>query len=172
MVNHLPFPLFIMFDGKLFHSLTLYLPARHFFVSLPFYLLRATPTLSTLRLISLAQALILPTVITLVTNPTPSPRPPVFQRLVDAIRDPPDFGLVCGLNPLAILMAVRFTPGLSCLLCLLILWRLSIKGNHWMGGAVAAGIGLLRAGVMFWVLFVIGWTAHESELLYPLKGYT
>ncbi|KIR70256.1 hypothetical protein I310_05882 [Cryptococcus deuterogattii CA1014] len=148
-----------------YHDEDLHMPVIwHFFVSLPFYLLRATPTLSTLRLISLAQALILPTVTTLVTNPTPSPRPPVFQRLVDAIRDPSDFGLVCGLNPLAILMAVRFTPGLSCLLCLLILWRLSIKGNHWMGAAVAAGIGLLRAGVMFWVIFVIGWTAHEIML--------
>nr|KIR45122.1 hypothetical protein I312_05689 [Cryptococcus bacillisporus CA1280] len=141
----------------------------HFFVSLPFYLLRATPTLSTLRLISLAQALILPTVITLVTNSTPSPRPLVFQRVVDAIREPSDFGLVCGLNPLAILMAVSFTPGLSCLLCLLILWRLSVKGNHWIGAAVAAGIGLLRAGVMFWVIFVIGWTAHEISVSAPQK---
>ncbi|KIR57822.1 hypothetical protein I314_06326 [Cryptococcus bacillisporus CA1873] len=141
----------------------------HFFVSLPFYLLRATPTLSTLRLISLAQALILPTVITLVTNSTPSPRPLVFQRVVDAIREPSDFGLVCGLNPLAILMAVSFTPGLSCLLWLLILWRLSVKGNHWIGAAVAAGIGLLRAGVMFWVIFVIGWTAHEISVNAPQK---
>lgn len=69
-------------------------------------------------------------------------------------------------------MAVRFTPGLSCLLGLLLLWRLCIKENHWKGAAVAAGVGLMRAGVMFWAIFVIGWTAHESELLYLQKDCT
>ncbi|OXG17147.1 hypothetical protein C367_05187 [Cryptococcus neoformans Ze90-1] len=153
-----------------YHDEDLHAPAIwHFFVSLPFYLLGVTPTLSTLRLISLAQALLLPTIITLATNPTPSPRPSVFQRLVDAIRDPSDFGLVCGLNPLIIFMAVRFTPGLSCLLGLLLLWRLCIKENHWKGAAVAAGVGLMRAGVMFWVTFVIGWTAHEISVSDPQK---
>lgn len=37
---------------------------------------------------------------------------------------------------------------------------------------MAAGVGLMRAGVMFWAIFVIGWTAHESELLYLQKDCT
>ncbi|KAL0240406.1 hypothetical protein I308_106658 [Cryptococcus tetragattii IND107] len=137
------------------HTSTLW----HYAISIPFYLLGITPTLSTLRLTCLFQALLLPTILTIALTPTPSPNPFFPRRFINVFCKPKDYALTIGLNSMVVLMASRFTPGISCLLGLLVLWRSVLKRRYWIGAGVATVIGVMRAGVMVWTAFVLGWVA-------------
>ncbi|KIR37645.1 hypothetical protein I307_05808 [Cryptococcus deuterogattii 99/473] len=135
----------------------------HYAISIPFYLLGITPTLSALRLTCLFQALLLPTILSLTLTPTPSPTPFFPRRFINVFRKPKDYALTIGLNSMVVLMASRFTPGISCLLGLLVLWRSVLKRRYWIGAGVATVIGIMRAGVMVWAAFVLGWVAWGKD---------
>lgn len=68
---------------------------------------------------------------------------------------------------MVVLMASRFTPGISCLFGLLVLWRSVLKRRYWIGAGVATVIGIMRAGVMVWTAFVLGWVAWGSMSSIP-----
>ncbi|UOH84353.1 hypothetical protein LQV05_001151 [Cryptococcus neoformans] len=137
------------------HTSTLW----HYAISTPFYLLGITPTLSALRLTCLSQALLLPAILTIVLAPTPFPTPFFPHRFANAFCEPKEYAVAIGLNSIGVLMASRFTPGISCLLGLLVLWRSVLKRRYWIGAGVAAVVGIMKAGVMVWTVFVLGWVA-------------
>lgn len=145
-----------------YHDENIHTPTLwHYVISIPFYLLGITPTLSALRLTCLFQALLLPTVLTIILTPTPFPTPFFLRRFVNAFCQPKEYAVAMGLNSIGVLMISRFTPGISCLLGLLVLWRSVAKRRYWIGAGVAAVVGIMRAGVMVWTVFVLGWVAWE-----------
>ncbi|TYJ55445.1 hypothetical protein B9479_003833 [Cryptococcus floricola] len=134
----------------------------HAIIALPLHLFGiSAPSLQTLRLTSLLQALLLPALITLISPPSTTSYQPLPRRILSAIQQPADYALIVCLNPIFILLSSRFTPGVSSILGLMLVWGLAVRGKHWTAAVLSIGVGSLRGAVAIWTVFVIWWAFWE-----------
>ncbi|WVQ80216.1 hypothetical protein IAT38_002321 [Cryptococcus sp. DSM 104549] len=144
----------------------------HFLMALPSLIIHIPPTIATLRLYSLAFALLFPAILTPIVTllaPPRTPPAPWYHRVLATIRRPHELALILGCNPLIVLQSGRFGPELWGVTGVLLVWWLCLRGKHWIGAAVATVTGLTHLGTLYWVIFVLGWAVSEIYHVAPDK---